>query len=127
MLPLGGIAGGGIAGRQNGRQMRSVMCTIPSTPSCSFHDVAILEVGESERKHFPITHSGEMSEFHPSHLTISPALPCSRIFRIIDPAAALYGARNIYDTGIELRGRTASARGTDMENTGVGHRVGRDV
>ena len=60
-------------------------------------------------------------------LTISPALPCSRIFRIIDPAAALYRARNVHNTGIELRGRTASARGTYMENTGVGLRVGRNV
>ena len=62
-----------------------------------------------------------------SSLAISPALPCSRIIRIIDPAAALYRACNIYNTGIELRGRTASARGAYMENTGIGLRVGRDV
>jgi hypothetical protein len=70
--------------------------------------------------------SGELPTWQRS-LTIFPPLPCSRILRIIDPAAALSRARNIYNTGIELRGRTASARGTYMENTGVGLRVGRDV
>jgi len=49
------------------------------------------------------------------------------MLRIIDPAVALYGARNIYDTGIKLRGRAVSARGTYMEFTRIRLCVGRDV